>query len=185
MIWTREEMVLIRINGTNTDLIIDRAAEICNIQLLHAVGCARPLYARFTNGIAYGFFPGKCVDKITVRDPVISRLLAQEMVKVHSIDPDEVMKQSQIPGPFMTRKPMVFDRCWKWLDLIPDKFSDAEKNKRYKSEVHSKLQLRRELEQLQQHLESIKSPVVFCHNDLLLANIVYNDKKDGWRNLIP
>ena len=60
----------------------------------------------------------------------IHRLIAQEMVKVHSIDPDEVMKQSQIPGPFITRKPMVFDRCWKWLDLIPDEFSDAEKNKR-------------------------------------------------------
>ena len=60
----------------------------------------------------------------------LHRLLVQEMVKVHSIDPDEVMKQSQIPGPFMTRKPMVFDRCWKWLDLIPDEFSDAEKNKR-------------------------------------------------------
>ncbi|KAI0236355.1 Ethanolamine kinase 1, partial [Lamellibrachia satsuma] len=171
----QEEMVLIRIYGANTDLIIDRAAEIRNIQLLHAVGCARPLYARFANGIAYGFFPGKCVDEITVRDPVISRsvmprkLIAQEMVKVHSIDPDEVMKQSQ--------KPMVFDCCWKWLDLIPDEFSDAEKNKRYKSEVCSKLQLRRELEELQRHLESIKSPVVFCHNDLLLANIVYNDKK--------
>ncbi|KAI0236353.1 Ethanolamine kinase 1 [Lamellibrachia satsuma] len=173
----QKEMVLIRIYGANTDLIIDRAAEMRNIQLLHAVGCARPLYARFANGIAYGFFPGKCVDEITVRDPVISRLIAQEMVKVHSIDPDEVMKQSQIPGPFITQKPVVFDRCWKWLDLIPDKFSDAEKNKRYKSEVCSKLQLRRELEELQPHLESINSPVVFCHNDLLLANIVYNDKK--------
>ena len=69
----QKEMVLIRIYGANTDLIIDRAAEMRNIQLLHAVGCARPLYARFTNGIAYGFFPGKCVDEITVQDPVISR----------------------------------------------------------------------------------------------------------------
>ena len=69
----QEEMVLIRIYGANTDLIIDRAAEIRNIQLLHAVGCARPLYARFANGIVYGFFPGECVDEITVQDPVISR----------------------------------------------------------------------------------------------------------------
>ena len=60
----------------------------------------------------------------------LHRLLVQEMAKVHSVDPDEVMKQSQIPGPFMTRKPVIFDRCWKWLDLIPDEFSDAEKNKK-------------------------------------------------------
>ena len=69
----QEEMVLIRINGANTELFIDREAEIHNIQLLHAAGCARPLFARFANGIAYGFNPGTCLDKTNVRDPVISR----------------------------------------------------------------------------------------------------------------
>ena len=52
---------------------------------------------------------------------------------------------------------------------------------RYKSEVISKLQMRRELEMLQRELESVGSPVVFCHNDLLPANIVYDEKKGGLR----
>ena len=69
----QEEMVLIRIYGENSELFLDRDAEIRTIQLLHAVGCARPLFARFTNGIAYGFFPGTCLDETTVRDPVIGR----------------------------------------------------------------------------------------------------------------
>ena len=69
----QEEMVLIRIYGENSELILDRDAEIRTIQLLHAVGCARPLFARFANGIAYGFFPGTCLDETTVRDPVIGR----------------------------------------------------------------------------------------------------------------
>ena len=69
----QEKMVLIRIYGTNSELFVDRDAEIHNIQLLHAAGCARPLFARFENGIAYGFFPGTCLDETNVRDPVISR----------------------------------------------------------------------------------------------------------------
>ena len=69
----QEEMVLIRIYGPNSEIFVDRDAEIRNIRLLHAVGCARPLFARFANGIAYGFFPGTSLDKTAVRDPVISR----------------------------------------------------------------------------------------------------------------
>ena len=52
---------------------------------------------------------------------------------------------------------------------------------RYKSEVVSKLQMKRELEILQRELESVGTPVVFCHNDLLPANIVYDEKKGGLR----
>jgi len=37
--------------------------------------------------------------------------------------------------------------------------------------------MRRELEMLQRELEPLGSPVVFCHNDLLAANIVYDEKK--------
>ena len=54
---------------------------------------------------------------------------------------------------------------------------------RYKSDVISKLQMRRELEMLQRELESVGSPVVFCQNDLIPANIVYDEKKGRLRLL--
>lgn len=34
--------------------------------------------------------------------------------------------------------------------------------------------LRNEFDQLYQHLQSLDSPVVFAHNDLLLGNIIYS-----------
>ena len=40
-------------------------------QILHAAGCAAPCYARFNNGIAYGFVSGTCLDEHTVRSPEI------------------------------------------------------------------------------------------------------------------
>ena len=36
---------------------------------------------------------------------------------------------------------------------------------------------------LQRELGSVESPVVFCHNDLTPANIVYDEKKGGLRLL--
>ena len=45
---------------------------------------------------------------------------------------------------------------------------------RMKAVVKSKEYLREELCQLRAHLESLKSPVVFCHSDLAPSNIIYN-----------
>ena len=33
---------------------------------------------------------------------------------------------------------------------------------------------------LQKHLEALNSPVVFCHDDLLAANIIYNEEKGNF-----
>ena len=56
-------MVLVRIYGNSTEKFIDREAEIANMELLHANGLAPPIYAKFGNGIAYGFIPGRIVNK--------------------------------------------------------------------------------------------------------------------------
>ena len=90
----QEEMILIRIYGANTELIIDRNAEMRNIQLLHAVGCSKPLFARFANGVAYGFFPGACLDEKTVRDPVINRSVTSKCLVFIVLSP-----LSSIPEP--------------------------------------------------------------------------------------
>ena len=44
-----------------------------NMVVLNAAGCAKPLYAKFKNGIAYGFIPGKCLTVESVRDQAIGR----------------------------------------------------------------------------------------------------------------
>lgn len=60
-------MVLIRIYGANTDLIIDRDTEKNNIIFLSEHGLCPPLYAEFNNGVAYGFSPGQTLDPESVR----------------------------------------------------------------------------------------------------------------------
>ena len=53
------DMVLVRVYGAKTELIIDRNAEVRNMTVLNQVGCGCELYAQFANGLAYEFLPGE------------------------------------------------------------------------------------------------------------------------------
>lgn len=66
-------MILVRVNGEGTDIIINRAEEQDAFHVLSEADCAPPVYCVFKNGMAYGFFPGVPLDEKTVREPKIQR----------------------------------------------------------------------------------------------------------------
>ncbi|XP_014679970.1 PREDICTED: ethanolamine kinase 1-like [Priapulus caudatus] len=111
-------MLLLRIYGENTDLLIDRDAEMRNLMRLHAAGCCPPLYARFNNGLCYGYAVGTCtsVDDITTNP--IYRLTAKMMGKMHGIKP---------PAGELVQ-PCLFRVLHKWLSLVPEGFADTAMN---------------------------------------------------------
>ncbi|XP_078587897.1 ethanolamine kinase 1-like isoform X1 [Branchiostoma floridae x Branchiostoma japonicum] len=164
----KKDMVLVRVYGNKTELLVDRVAEIENMQILHVNGCAPELYGVFTNGLCYGYVHGVVLDTQLIRDPKVSRLNGREMARMHHIQP----ANGKIP------EPSLFIKLSKYFTLIPDSFPDAEKNQRYQKEVPSTTQLQQELESLKGALLPLNSPVVFCHNDLLCKNIVYTEAED-------
>ena len=78
-------MILIRVYGHNSELMIDRKSEIRNMTLLHANDCGSELYASFQNGLAYQFLPGSTLTMETVIDPLVFPLVARACAKMHSI----------------------------------------------------------------------------------------------------
>uniref|UniRef100_A0A672LM01 ethanolamine kinase n=1 Tax=Sinocyclocheilus grahami TaxID=75366 RepID=A0A672LM01_SINGR len=68
-----EDVVLVRVYGNKTELIVDRDNELKSFQVLHANGCAPRLYCSFQNGICYEFIQGRALDTQDVRDPVLLR----------------------------------------------------------------------------------------------------------------
>lgn len=48
---------------------------------------------------------------------------------------------------------------------------------RIQQEVPSKAVLEQEMVWMKEHLSSLGSPVVLCHNDLLCKNIIHNSKE--------
>ena len=67
------DVVLVRVFGQGTKLIIDRDTELLSIRILHAKELAAPIYCRFRGGIAYGFTKGKCLTAEDLMDENIQR----------------------------------------------------------------------------------------------------------------
>lgn len=78
------------------------------------------------------------------------------MAKWHQVD--------NVPG---DRSSRLFRTLWKWLRNIPKSSTllQTEINIEY---------LETEIKALEIHTQSLNCPIVFCHNDLLAANIIYN-----------
>jgi len=165
-----QNMILVRIYGENTSLIIDRESEIKNIQTLQARGFAPKLYASFSNGLAYQYLPGDILTVSSCREDNIFRLVAQHMASFHrQFGSNDTENQNA--------KTFLWDKMECFLSLAPKKFCDPVKQEIFTKFLPSIEDLRNEFEWMKSELEQLNSPLSFCHNDLLLANILYNQEK--------
>uniref|UniRef100_A0A670Z5C8 ethanolamine kinase n=1 Tax=Pseudonaja textilis TaxID=8673 RepID=A0A670Z5C8_PSETE len=149
------DAVLVRVYGRKTELIVDRANELRNFQVLQDNGCAPNLFCTFENGYCYEFMSGKALGPEHIREPSMFRLVAQEMAKMHRIHTN-----GSLP------KPCLWHRLYKYFNIVKTEF------------IPSLEVLEEEIHWMKEHLSQLQSPIVFCHNDLLSKNIIYN-KAEG------
>ncbi|KAJ1981802.1 hypothetical protein H4R35_000568 [Dimargaris xerosporica] len=157
--------VLIRAYGKNSERLIDRNQELINIHILSEHGLCPPLYGKFNNGIVYGFIPGDPLKAPGMSDPHVSSLVAQRLAEWHRVE---------IPGP---RTSKLFPILHKWFNEVIAVYANEPPAHRF-HQLFSIDTIKQELAFLQKRLEAIDAPVVFSHNDLLCANIIYNKSQD-------
>ncbi|XP_055910976.1 ethanolamine kinase [Eupeodes corollae] len=162
-------VVLVRVYGNKTDLLIDRKAETRNIKLLHSYGFAPSLFATFKNGLAYEYVPGKTLTPESVTRPEVWQLVACRMADMHKVTQDNGLA---IPP---ARESMLWKKVQSFFDLVPERFSDADKHSRLEKTFLPISKIRNEFELLYKKLKSLNSPLVFAHNDLLLGNVIYTE----------
>ncbi|CAH1394200.1 unnamed protein product, partial [Nezara viridula] len=161
-----KDIVLIRIYGKNTDLIIDRKAETRNFKLLQKSGYAPQLYAIFGNGLAYEYIHGEILTLETVRAPHIYPLIATMLAKVHKVNNQD------------SRKPQLWHLLKQYLKLVPKTYSNPENQRLYAEKFPDGIEpLYSEALSFEEKLSHSSCKVVFCHNDLLLANIIHDQGK--------
>lgn len=91
-----------------------------NLIKLQEVGISAPLYAIFNNGLAYKYIEGTTLTTETVVVPKIYKSVARQMAKLHkSINNNN------------KNVPMLWNKCSRFLELIPEKYNDPDKQKRY------------------------------------------------------
>lgn len=116
------DVILIRIYGKKTEVLIDRQKEITNFQSLHKYGFAPKLLATFNNGLAYEYTEGTPLSKSDVYDEVIWRKIARRMAEMH-----RDVKPNPCDGP---AQPVLWMKINRMFDLIPAKYSNLEKQQR-------------------------------------------------------
>jgi ethanolamine kinase len=159
----KTDMVLIRVYGTKSELLIDRQAEIRNIKLMTETGLGGKLYATFSNGLAYQYVHGDVMTNDVVKNPEVYPVVAATVAKMHRVASKGHEKA----------EPCLWIKMRQFFELSPDEFpNDADQNARYKASDFSKAEREAEMMELQGLLENSGNPVVFCHNDLVLANII-------------
>ncbi|CAG8465084.1 2131_t:CDS:10 [Ambispora leptoticha] len=178
-------VVLVRIFGRNSERFINREEELLNVVALSILGLAAPLYAKFNNGVVYGYIPGEPFAQHDLPNMNKSALVAKHLAKFHRVE---------IAG---SKKPVLFDKIRRWLNQgeqwngsrsrlssrmtnysffqVPEKYTDPKVNEKFASNLNLK-RLKEELYFLEEQLAKPNYPVVFCHNDLLYPNIIYKDE---------
>ncbi|XP_004862227.1 ethanolamine kinase 2 isoform X2 [Heterocephalus glaber] len=156
-----KDCMLVRVYGERTELLVDRENEVRNFQLLRAHGCAPKLYCTFQNGLCYEYVQGVALEPEHIREPRLYRLIALEMAKIHTIHAN-----GSLP------KPVLWQKMHSYFSLVKTEINPSLSTDVPKVEV-----LERELAWLKEHLSQLNSPVVFCHNDLLCKNIIYDSAK--------
>lgn len=116
-----DDVVLVRVYGNKTDLLIDRKAETRNIQMLHSHGFAPCLYAVFRNGLAYEYAPGVTLTSETVAEPQIWSLIARHMAEMHKIRFDSGSDD---------QPPMLWSKVQQFLDILPESYSNSKIDER-------------------------------------------------------
>jgi ethanolamine kinase len=164
-----EGTVIIKVYGVNTELMIDREMEIQTMKILQAKNLGPALYAIFENGIAYEFISGKTLDTENCQDPKISSLVAAEMGRFHSVtnSGESPEGKTSIIWEILARIDLMAEEA---LTTNPDLISAFEK-----LGIKSGF-CKTALAELKTIIEKEDMPLGFCHNDLLLGNVIYNEK---------
>ncbi|KAL3982675.1 Choline/ethanolamine kinase family protein [Acanthocheilonema viteae] len=165
-----KERLLFRIYGNNTDKIIDRDKELNNWLYLASHGCAAQLYARFTGGVVSGFLPGNTLTVDNLRDETIVTNTCKSLSRLHKLRPNT--------GDIT--KPTLFIKIEQFLANFSDHYENKQKQEKYDEFFkQGEIFFLHDLHRLKDIIQRRQSKVVFCHNDLLIHNIIYDDKTDS------
>ncbi|XP_057369110.1 ethanolamine kinase 2-like [Daphnia carinata] len=165
----KANMILVRVFGENTDKIVDRNAELTNMKILHTLGFGPELYASFCNGLAYQYLPGEILTPVTCLDENIYPLVAEKMANFH-LQFDCVRERLPPEARKSLEQSVLWSKLKNFIMLCPPKYS---------SDVPPKEKLLEELKWLKRMLKQLNDELVFCHNDLLLANILHDKDKNS------
>lgn len=157
-----DDMILIRIDNEGlSEFFVDRDSEVGIMDNLHRAGLNPPVYFQFNNAVCYGFAPGRPLSLDDLTNPNILREIAKTMAHYHNIDYSSLDIKAD------------------WIQSVskylPDFLPDDEVSAAMVSAVGSWDYFKQEFEKAKAVMASFKSPLVLCHNDVHVLNMIYDE----------
>ncbi|CAG5865242.1 unnamed protein product [Menidia menidia] len=84
-----QDVVLVRVYGNKTELLVDRENEVKSFRVLQAHRCAPSLYCTFNNGLCYQFLPGAALEPQHIRSQPLCRYQGTRG-KIRTIRPGQI-----------------------------------------------------------------------------------------------
>ena len=135
---------------------------------LNEKGLAPKVYGTFKNGMVYGYLKGSPFTVEDMRDERKSALVAKRLADWHMANLSIETKNTAI----------LFPTIRKWLNKVPTRYRDDAKQADFDRLIDLN-NIKSRMAWLEREIEKTSSPVVFCHNDLLSGNILYNEETDA------
>ena len=175
------DAVLVRVFGAAG--MIDRDVETSTFAALAVAGIGPPYYGRFANGRLEGWMPApmRALSTPELRHDAILTAVAQAVAKLHY--------QFQIPQALQPyyQQPSMWQQLEEWLQQALRNTYQTSNDAERAATLHLET-VAEELAWMRRHGKNdnhddegtavipADAPVVFCHNDVLAANILYNDE---------
>lgn len=114
----KDDTILLRFNGKGTEYFINREQEIFIMSVLSKEGLCPPVYRQLKNGLCYGFAVGRHLTVEEMRSEMMMEKIAKTVARLHAVT---------LPQELKDKKPQIWVEVDEWLEKIPSRFSDHEK----------------------------------------------------------
>jgi len=163
----KRKSVLVRINGEGTEKIIDRKKEIAKMRQVTLKLNTGIIRGAFENGLVYDYIAGVPLGADKVPQHIDG--IAQAMATFHKMD---IQTES--------KEPMLFSTMDAWLNEIKDIEFEDDVRKRLLKTIDVQGVIKPLIAELRKRMMTKEFKVTFCHNDLLGANIIYNEDNNTY-----
>lgn len=143
--------LLLKIYGRNTEFFLNRPQEIDVMKRLSKYGLSNRLLLLFNNGFIASYIPGRVCTCEQISSSSIASMIAKQMAKFHSVSLESNLTEATL------------------LPQIKKFLNSFISNPSLQSEIA------KDLAHIEKNIiPKLRLDIVLCHNDLLPANIIYD-----------
>lgn len=169
------DIVIFRIYGDKSELLIDRELELKSFQLLSTNQLASDIICTFDNGYCYQFISGESISMHDLTRPEILQKTACLVARIHAIKTPSLFVED------CKRVGMVFEHIERYLGLLSSNHFELNKERYFGMRISVEV-LRHQISILKKAVEQYGGENVektFCHNDINCANLIYDKDTDN------